>query len=611
MEPRRRRCRRPGLLLLLLLLLRAVESVDVRTEEEVEEEERGRGERSPEEEEEKELQAGGEEQQVTPAPEPLFLLKLRVVDAVSGQAVGGVSVTLFVNFTHTSTALSGNGGEAWFRVQPGLSSKLGPGLGSAVSVLATHRRYVPALLPVTVNRMPVFSSVTVPLLRVNRGNMWLFNDSVFITSKSSGVFGARPVVQFPRSALNLLDDGALSDVAAFMNSPSLSPPGGAFLRTMGLVSSKSGSAAVVLSPVASAFVKISSSSSDSEDFDILGPVSLSLSLSESSGLQDGAHIPGWTLNTSSGVWMRRGLGTVQSVDGTLVWTFAAPHLGHWMAAPLSPPTGETLELHVDFLLRHGAFLMMVLGSTLTVAVCLLIGLLCCPRSNRKDPKLPRPAVNPLFHMKDQSTSTSEDRAQSRSDGEYSVDLYDAQIGQKENVTAVTLDGSDEMLPHLAAQSLGNGFFFYERPVTVLHAPGLLHAPALLCADEDRCKPASPGHARRSEDSDKEQDKHAAKTLAATARAHSGLSGSVSEPGTLGKTGPRAWFVSLEGKPAAEIRYAVCEEQRRSRVADSRETSLDSGLDLTEPGQSKPGQERKLERNATFVKKSRRPDEAPQ
>lgn len=38
--------------------------------------------------------------------------------------------------------------------------------------------------------------------------------------------------------------------------------------------------------------------------------------------------------------MRKGLGRVESVDGRLVWTFTAPHLGYWMAAPLTPPSGE-------------------------------------------------------------------------------------------------------------------------------------------------------------------------------------------------------------------------------------------------------------------------------
>lgn len=39
--------------------------------------------------------------------------------------------------------------------------------------------------------------------------------------------------------------------------------------------------------------------------------------------------------------MRKGLGKVASVDGKLMWTFTAPHLGHWIAAPLPSSRGES------------------------------------------------------------------------------------------------------------------------------------------------------------------------------------------------------------------------------------------------------------------------------
>lgn len=44
--------------------------------------------------------------------------------------------------------------------------------------------------------------------------------------------------------------------------------------------------------------------------------------------------------TATGGWMRKGLGTVESVEGKLTWTFTAPHLGYWMAAPLSSTGGK-------------------------------------------------------------------------------------------------------------------------------------------------------------------------------------------------------------------------------------------------------------------------------
>lgn len=43
---------------------------------------------------------------------------------------------------------------------------------------------------------------------------------------------------------------------------------------------------------------------------------------------------------AAGGWMRKGLGTVVSVEGKVTWTFTAPHLGYWIAAPLSSTRGK-------------------------------------------------------------------------------------------------------------------------------------------------------------------------------------------------------------------------------------------------------------------------------
>ncbi|KAL6115270.1 fam171b [Pungitius sinensis] len=73
-----------------------------------------------------------------------------------------------------------------------------------------------------------------------------------------------------------------------------------------------------------------------------------------------------------------------------------------------------------------------------------------------------------------------------------------------------------------------------------------------------------------------------------------LESSVSVPGTLneaagapgrGRSHPRAWFVSLDGKPAAQVRHSVIELQTRRRApGSSNDTSLDSGVDMNEPPQ---------------------------
>lgn len=46
--------------------------------------------------------------------------------------------------------------------------------------------------------------------------------------------------------------------------------------------------------------------------------------------------------------------------------------------------------------------------------------------------------------------------------------------------------------------------------------------------------------------------------------------------------PRAWFVSLDGKPAAQVRHSIIELQSGRRAPSSNDTSLDSGVDMNEP-----------------------------
>ncbi|KAF7239472.1 hypothetical protein EYD10_13874 [Varanus komodoensis] len=60
--------------------------------------------------------------------------------------------------------------------------------------------------------------------------------------------------------------------------------------------------------------------------------------------------------------------------------------------------------------------------------------------------------------------------------------------------------------------------------------------------------------------------------------------------------PRAWFVSLDGKPVAQVRHSFIDLKKGGRKTESNDTSLDSGVDMNEHN---PG--RKLEREKTFIK----------
>lgn len=207
-------------------------------------------------------------------------------------------------------------------------------------------------------------------------------------------------------------------------------------------------------------------------------------------------------------------------------------------------------------------------------------------------------------------------------------------------------------------SLVDNLFFYNQPVAILHTPTFLHLeeqpehpqrskaatlPRAGATNSATTEPVSKdsftqtvpkgpcpsrNQAVETELGLSESSREAASSSAS--RDHFSLPESVSVPGTLNKIGgnrhsvhalaelseipslqpPRAWFVSLEGKPAAEIHYAVSEQQRRRRPAESRETSLDSGVDMSELNQTS-GRRVTLERNATFVKSTSSSKQSPQ
>lgn len=193
-------------------------------------------------------------------------------------------------------------------------------------------------------------------------------------------------------------------------------------------------------------------------------------------------------------------------------------------------------------------------------------------------------------------------------------------------------------------SLTDNLFFYNQPVAILHTPAFFHleeqpeqaqwsksatlpragvsngAATEPLSKENFTQTQTKGPPETQNQAAETEDKLGASggSQTATTTNTSRLPESVSVPGTLHKIldsrhsvhgqsnissfqPPRAWFVSLEGKPAAEIHYAVTEQQRRRRPVESRETSLDSGVDMSELNQTSGRRAVTLERNATFVK----------
>ncbi|XP_069554946.1 protein FAM171B-like [Brachyistius frenatus] len=616
-----------------------------------------------------------QQQVLEPLPGPSFDLKVQVSDALSRQYLSQAVVEVYVNYTGTNAAVTGEDGGASLRVpyQPGLP----------IAVVASKEGYVSSPLPYKTDKMPIFSSVIVSLLRLNQGNIWLFEDSVLITGKTSDA-SSQPVIRFPKSLLNLTHGSDVTSVKAYLTIPKLTSQQDGFLKTRGIMSSKSGYVSVELSPVAAVSVQLFSGDTE---LHVSGPVQISLSVPDSCGLQTSDVVPAWFFNRTTGGWMRKGLGKVMSVDGKLLWTFTAPHLGYWIAAPLSSTRGFFgFAVAVDFLLRHSSLLMVFCGGALVIVICLLVGVLYYCRSVRGENKARK---RRRVMKKDQTTSTCDNEVFEVLTGnafhphDGPNQSFTERDANQHNASYITMHGDNIIANPSAAAialecddldlntdlndletseqirvppSLTDSLFFYNRPVAILHAPAFFHLgerpeptewsrsatlPRAGASNGADTEPLSEEGFAQTKGPFATQNpagetegrlgvSEGSRAATSTGTSRGPFPESLSVPGTLNKIGnrrlmhalkglstipspqppPRAWFVSLEGKPAAEIHYAVSEQQRRRRPVESRETSLDSGVDMSELNQTSVRRTVTLERNATFVKSTTGGKQAP-
>ncbi|KAA8578792.1 hypothetical protein FQN60_011504 [Etheostoma spectabile] len=95
------------------------------------------------------------QQVLGPPADLVFNLKVQVNSVLSRQYLSQAVVEVYINYTRTETALTGEDG--------------------------------------------IFSSVTMSLLGLNQGNIWLFDDCILITDKTSDAW-SEPIVQFPEPA---------------------------------------------------------------------------------------------------------------------------------------------------------------------------------------------------------------------------------------------------------------------------------------------------------------------------------------------------------------------------------------------------------------------------
>ncbi|TNN49331.1 Protein FAM171B [Liparis tanakae] len=565
-----------------------------------------------------------------PTEEPQFALKVLVRDLVTRQPLPGASVDVYANHTLRSSARTGVRGEVllWVAYTPGLS----------LTLLGSMEGYVPSPLPWSTSKRPIFSAVTLLLLPHSQGNVWLFDDSVLITGKLPDR-SSQPEVKFPKSLLTMPGDSNVSSVTAYLTVPQRHLEKDCANCTPGIVGQPSLFRSIELKAVAAVSVLLYSGG---EELRVRGPVQISLPLGPGAPLRASDTVPAWAFNLKTGAWENQGLGIVKSVGEELVWTYTASHLGYWIAAPL-PSSNDYLGYggSVDFMSYHTYLLMGVLGATLAVVIGFLSLLLChCRKTSYPEPRRRRRARFSKLTVgkKDQTTSTHMEEGLLFRPGDNSLascsaqcdpsstprhkanyNIYVEDPGSRpaaplyENIALDRIKGSqppshyinsDEVarLRERSEQNRANmnsDGFFQDNLVHIYNQPAAEHDPH----SEPQALPKGPQQGSQDEPQPLETPPQGP-NAGVWGRYSNLMESSVSVPGTLneaagmqafgggpgelarGKGHARAWFVTLDGRPAAQVRHSVIELQGRHRGApSSNDTSLDSGVDMNEPQQN--------------------------
>ncbi|NWU44819.1 F171B protein, partial [Hylia prasina] len=333
----------------------------------------------------------------------VFTLKVQVNDIISHQYLQQAVVEVFVNYTLTNSTLTGNNGAVLIKVPYKL--------GLSLTIVSYKDGYLLTPLPWKTARMPIYSSVTLSLFPQSQANIWLFEDTVLITGKLSDA-KSQPSVQFPKSLIKL-PANHIANVTAYLTVPEQFLKVDSFLYTTGIILNKSGFKSMELTPLAAICVNVLLAG---KELNINGPIQVTLPLPTTT-VKSGDAVPAWTFDMKIGAWVNRGLGMVREVDGQLVWTYTAQHLGYWTAAPLPGTRGMATSgqaiaecptaVSKDITAYHTVFLTAILGGTVVIIIGFFAVLLCycrdkCHRTQKKEKNTTKLEVI----KKDQTTSTT-------------------------------------------------------------------------------------------------------------------------------------------------------------------------------------------------------------
>lgn len=279
--------------------------------------------------------------------------------------------------------------------------------GTWVIVKATKQGFVTNSAPWHASRIPLYASVSLYMLPERAATLLVYEDMLQVLLGAAG--GRRQAwVQLQWRALPPSLNSSRTELSASLTTPQTQSQLGGFPYPLGIDHNHnhtgSNSSWVELTAVAA--VSISLSMRNGSTIQVREPVHVSVPLPSDSPLSTATTAPLWTLQDTTGLWVRNGSGYIRKDGDQLTWSFVAPQLGYWMAA-FPATTGGAVKAGGlgDISSYHTIFLLSILGSmALLVLVLLCLLLYYCRRRCLKPRRRRRKRV--ISCQRDQCTSTS-------------------------------------------------------------------------------------------------------------------------------------------------------------------------------------------------------------
>ncbi|XP_062336514.1 protein FAM171A2-like isoform X1 [Osmerus eperlanus] len=331
-----------------------------------------------------------------PDSESLVTLRVQVFDNSDLSPLSGAAALVSGNVSSLASGTAGNDGvvTVTFPYRP----------GTWVIVMATKQGFVTNSAPWHASRIPLYASVSLYMLPERTATLMVYEDMLQVLLGAPG--GRRQAwVQLQWRALPPNLNSSRTELSACLTAPQTQGQLGAFPYPLGLQLNHTGSNSSWVELTALAAVSISLSLRNGSRLQVRQPVHVSVPLPSDSALSSATSAPLWTLHdTTAGLWIRSGSGSIRKEGNQLIWSFVAPQLGYWLAG-FPSSTAVTAGGLGDLSSYNTIFLLSILGSMALLVLVLLCLLLYYCRRRCLKPRRPR-RKRASSCQRDQCTSTS-------------------------------------------------------------------------------------------------------------------------------------------------------------------------------------------------------------